>query len=93
MGPKMEMGDESSAAQPQDGLIHLHELCTHNSCNEPSMSAIAKRSPENRAHALQFMRFEPPAARLIRSQVLWFITEEEPPNLQPFDPLSVSLRI
>jgi hypothetical protein len=91
---QMEMGDESSAAaQEQSGFIYLHDSCTHNSCNEPSLSAIAKRGAEHRAHGLQFVRLELPAVRLMRSQKLRVVNKEGPPNLQPFDPLSVILRI
>src|SRR5690242_9688567 len=39
----MEMGDESSAGgQERLGFNYLHDSCTHNCCNEPSLSAIAK---------------------------------------------------
>ena len=94
MDPKMEMGDESpAAAEPQNGFIYLHDSCTHNSCNEPSISAIAKRAPENRAHVLQFAPLEPPIARSIHSERPRFVTKEDPPNLRPYDPLSVNLRI
>ena len=94
MDAKMGTGEESpAAAQAQNGFNYLHDSCTHNSCNEPSISAIAKRVPENRAHASQFTRLEPPAARLIRGQNLWLATEKDPPNLRPFDPLAVNLRI
>jgi hypothetical protein len=94
MDTKMEMGEESSAAaEAQNGFIYVHDACTHNSCNESSISAIAKQAPEHRAHGLQFVGLELPTVRLIRSQKLRIVNKEGPPNLQPFDPLSVNLRI
>jgi hypothetical protein len=94
MDAKMEMSDLISAGAPsQNGSIYLHDPCTHNSCNELSISAIAKRAPEHRAHGLQFAGLELPAVGLIHSQKLRIVNKESRPNLQPFDPLSVNLRI
>lgn len=95
MDPKMDMANDASpAAHPQAGLAHLHDnSCTHNACNETSVSAISKRAPEHRHHAMELVGFDRPTAATIRKESRWPAAEQESPNLQPFDPLSVNLRI
>jgi hypothetical protein len=90
----MNMADEvSMIAQPENGLVHLHSnSCTHNPCNETSVSAISK-SALHPVPALQSIAFERPTVAPITWQVTGIAPEREPPNPQPFDPLSVNLRI
>jgi hypothetical protein len=92
----MDMPDESSVtSQPEsDGLVHQHiNSCTHSPCNETSVSAISKSAAQHSVPALQLIVFERPTVAAITRQVTGASPEKEPPDLQPFDPLSVNLRI
>jgi hypothetical protein len=90
----MDMPEHSLTAQPEsNGLAHLHaNSCTHSPCNEISISATWKSAPQP-APALALTGFERPLVSAIPGQVRWNIPEQKPPDLQPFDPLAVSLRI
>ena len=95
MDPNMVMPDEgpSIQAESETGSTHLHaNSCTHNSCNETSVSAISK-SAQHPVPALDFVTFERPRVAAITSHITDTAPEREPPNPQPFDPLSVNLRI
>jgi hypothetical protein len=88
----MEMPEDSVNAQPENGLVHLHaNSCTHNPCNETSVSAISK-SAQHPVRALKLITFERPTVAAITWQVTATL-ERESPDLQPFDPLSVNLRL
>jgi hypothetical protein len=90
----MVMPDESSmTSQSENEPVHLHtNSCTHNPCNETSVSAISKLA-KHPVPALQSIAFERPTVAAITWQVTGIAPEREPPNPQPFDPLSVNLRI
>ena len=89
------MPDESSlTAQPENGSVHLHaNSCTHNPCNETSVSALSKSVTRHPVHVLQLIALERPTVAAITWQVTGTAPDREPPNLQPFDPLSVNIRL
>lgn len=93
----MVMPNESSPTlQPksENGSIHLRpDSCTHNSCNETSLSATSHPRTEHLGRALQAIAFEHPVVEPISWQIAWLAPERQSPDLQPFDPLSVTLRI
>jgi hypothetical protein len=97
MNPNMDMPRESSMAalpQSETGLIHLHaNSCTHNPCNETSASATSKSATEHPLPALQLTAFELPSIAAMSWRTARFMPERASPRLQPFDPLSASLRI
>ena len=87
--------DRSPIVQPksENGSIHLHpDSCTHNSCNETSLSATSHAATEHLGRALQAI-FEHPVVEPSSWQIAWLAPERQSPDLQPFDPLSVTLRI
>ena len=89
MSEHSQMPDAESA-----GSVHLHaNLCPHSPCNEISISAISKSATQHPVHALPLIAFERPTASVSVVQVSWITPKSEPPDLQPFDPLAVSLRI
>lgn len=96
---KMDMHNETSLnAQPgsHNGPVHLRvNSCTRSPCNETSVSAISAISKlaQHSVPALQLIAFDRPPAPVITRQLSWPLSEREPPNSQPFDPLSVSLRL
>ncbi len=93
----MDMHDESSlTAQPKsdNGTLHLYaNSCTHDPCNETSVSALSKSATERPVHALQLIAFERPSVAAIGWQVTSSVPKRESATLQPLDPLSVNLRI
>ena len=95
MDPNMVMSDEgltSIQAESENGSIHLHvNTCTHNPCNETSVSAISKAA-QHPLPALQSVAIERPVVAPITSHTDT-TPERESPNSQPFDPLSVNLRL
>jgi hypothetical protein len=97
MDPNMAMADETSL-MPQmgagNGPAHLHAVsCTHNPCNETSVSAVSKSAAEHPVYALHSIPLERPSVAAINSRATWSVLERESPHFQPFDPLSVNLRI
>ena len=97
MSPNMEMPGESSLSslpESDAGLIHLHaNSCTQNPCNETSVSATSKPAIEHPVPTLQLTAFELPSIAAMSWQTTRFMPERASPELQPFDPLSVNLRI
>jgi hypothetical protein len=89
MDPTMQMPGMSPTEVP----VHLHATCTHNPCNETSISAISK-SAQHSVPALQAIALDTTSvASLSSSQSLQLSAAQGPPALPPFDPLSVSLRL
>lgn len=92
----MDMHDDGSlTAQPENGLIHLHaNSCTHNPCNETSVSAISKSATQHPVSALlQAIAFDVPSVVAVSYHSPSFSATQTPLTLQPFDPLTVSLRL
>jgi hypothetical protein len=98
MDANMDMSGESSLIAElgsENGPVHLHaNSCTHNPCNETSVSATAKSGTERpQVHALQLFAFQTPPGAAIRSEVTPAAPERASPKLRLFDPLSITLRI
>jgi hypothetical protein len=97
MNPNMDMPGESSLTslpQSETGLIHLHaNSCTHNPCNETSVSATSKSATEHPVPTLQLTAFELPSIAAMSWLTTQFMPGRASASLQPFDPLSVNLRI
>lgn len=94
MDPSMNMADEGSVTvEPENGLIHLHaDSCTHNPCNETSVAAVSKAA-QHPVPALQLIACDRQPVATISWQVSWPSPERESLTIQPFDPLSVNLRL
>jgi hypothetical protein len=93
MDPSMAMPDDMRMSTA-GSVLHFHaNSCTHSSCNESSTSAIAKSAAQHPIHALILIAFARPIAAAGMLRVGWTTPNSGPPDLQPFDPLSVSLRI
>ena len=90
MDPNMVMPE-----MPSDtGLVHLHaDSCTHSPCNQTSLLAISKSAIQHPVHALPTICFERPIGSATVAQASWTDPQRHPPELRPFDPLSVTLRI
>jgi hypothetical protein len=96
MDPSMDMSDAASlAASDSNGLVHLHaNTCTHNPCNETSASAISKSAAQHPLPTLlQATAFDAPFIVTLSHESPGASDKQKPPTLQPFDPLSVSLRL
>ena len=91
---RMDMPEHSASAHPESsGSVHLHaNSCTHSACNETSISATSKSAPQS-APVLALTTSERLVTSAITAQVSWSTPEREAPDLQPFNSLSVSLRI
>ena len=88
MDPNMQMPGMS----PTEAPVHLHATCTHNPCNETSISAISK-SAQHSVPTLQAIALDTPFVASLSYQSLRLWAAQGPPALPPFDPLSVSLRL
>jgi hypothetical protein len=88
MDPNMQMPD----MPPTEAPVHLHATCTHNPCNETSISALSK-SAQHSVAVLQAIALDAPSVATLSYQSPRLSAEQRPPALQPFDPLSVSLRL
>jgi hypothetical protein len=94
MDPTMVMSDEISATQGDTGAPHLHSnSCAHSPCNETSISAISKSATQQPAQTLPFIAFVQAIASSSLMHVSSIAAKQDPPDLPPFDPLSISLRI
>lgn len=90
----MDMSQHSMPDAESLGSVHLHaNSCTQSPCNEASISAVSKSASQHPVHTLPIIAFEHPTSSVSEMQVSWNTPESEPPDLQPFDPLAVSLRI
>ena len=91
----MNMSRHSQAADAESvGPAHLQaNSCTHSPCNEISISAVSKSAAQHPVHVLPLVASAQPinsaSIALLRSST----TASKPPDLHPFDPLLVSLRI
>ena len=96
MDHDMDMsGGGSPTVQPEheNGTIHLHvNSCTHNPCNETSVSAT-NSALQHALATLQLVALEVPSVVSPNGLVIWASPDRQAPTLQPFDPLSVSLRL
>ena len=90
----MVMPGETAMTESDTGLPHLHgNSCTHSGCNESSISAISKSATQHPVQTLAFIAFVLPNVSLSFGHMSSIAPKHAPPDLPPFDPLSVSLRI
>lgn len=92
MDPNMAMPADHTDAE--NGPVGLHDKsCDHSPCNETSVSAISKPDTHHPARDWQLIVSASPSVVATALQVDRSIPEQGSPKLQPFDPLSVNLRI
>lgn len=76
------------------GSVHLHaNSCLNGPCKETSISAVSKSAAQHPVQERLFVSSERPTALISNVLVSWPTPKFEAPDLQPFDPLLVSLRI
>ena len=92
MDPNMAMPADQMGAE--NSPVGLHDKsCDHSPCNETSVSAISKPDTHHPARDWQLIVFASPSVVATALRVDRSMPEQGSPKLQPFDPLSVNLRI
>jgi len=92
MDPNMAMPADHTDAE--NNPVGLHDKsCDHSPSNETSVSAISKPDTHHPARDWQLIVSASPSVVATALQVDRSIPEQGSPKLQPFDPLSVNLRI
>jgi hypothetical protein len=93
MDAGMVMSGEMPLAAPGAALRVRATSCTHSPCDQILISALTKSAAQHPVTALALVALELPVASAGIVRAGWPVPKSEPPDLQPFDPLSVSLRI
>ena len=90
----MAMPDGTTLMEADTGRPHLHSsYCTHSPCNESSITAISNSATQHPVRALPVVAFVRPIVSTSFGHVSSIAATQQPRDLQPFDPLSVNLRI
>lgn len=93
MDATMVMPDEMAVTQAGSSAPHLHSSCTHSPCNESSISATSQSATQHPVRAVPVIALVQPVVVSSFAHVSSIGATQEAPDIPPFDPLSVSLRI